>query len=288
MAEFATHLKFIARMAFFVFNIVFLVPCQHAFAECESSIKLDGTVSVECCAPREKCIPAGKAVYEYTEAAKDDPSLLSISMNASPWHLYDGDMRILTIEELAAMVKPNIGNGVKRVVLVASWTAVPPDVNSNSIAQKLSHLLNDFPVSGMDGFVWIAKDGTVRTTRQAFTIKQTCPYGIHPGDEVMVSLVAGWPIEFEENYIKKGDSDGIMRAGAGWDIYMLCPDKALQLFEAAAKLSNPIAAYNAALIHLERGKKTDLDAAIALLSQAAALGDKKAQDRVQQLKRKNQ
>jgi len=254
-----------------------------AAGKCETSLKLDGAVSVVCCAPTDGCIPADKAVYEYTEAAKDDPAMLSISLQSSPWHLYDGDMRILTVDELAQMVKPYLKKGVKRIVLVASWTGVSPDGKNKSIAQKLSDLLDGFPVSGMDGFVWLSKDGSVRTTQQAFTMKKVCPYEIHPGEDVMVSLVAGWPVEYEEDIVKSGDSDGLLRAGAGWDIFMLCPDKALELFEAAAKLSNPTAAYNAALIRLDSGTKADREAAVSLLRQAAGLGDKKAEARFKEL-----
>jgi hypothetical protein len=140
-----------------------LATGQNAFAGCENSLKLEGVMSVECCTSRDKCIPAGKAVYEYSEAAKDDPSLLSISMQSSPWHFYDNDMRILTVEELAEMVRPTIRK-VKRIALIASWTGVAPNPNGKSLAQKLSDLLDGFPVNGMDGFVWIVKDGSVRTT----------------------------------------------------------------------------------------------------------------------------
>jgi hypothetical protein len=180
-------------------------------------------------------------------------------------------------------VKPEL-QGVKRIVLIASWTGVAPDPNGKSLAQKLSDLLNGFPVTGMDGFVWIAKDGAIRTTHQRFTAKRAkYPYLVHPGDEVMASFSTGWHILFEDDWINERDAGGIMRAGVGWDVFGLCPDRALQSFETAAKLSDPIAAYNAALIRLQRGKEGDLVAATALLSQAAALGDKKAQARLQRL-----
>jgi len=266
-------------------NVVLLAAGPHAFADCEPPVTLEGTVSIECCIPPDECISAGRAIYDYSMSAKVDPDVLSISTQASPWHLYDGDMRIIPVEELAEGAKAKLRDGVKRIVLVASWTGVAPDRSGKSLAQKLSDALGGFPVSGMDGFVWIAKDGSIRTTRQAYTIKQKCPYAIHPGDEVMVSLVPGWLIAFEEDYIKKRDSEGIMRAGAGWDIFMLCPERALQSFEAAAALSNPIAAYNAALIRLERGKDGDLEAAAKLLTQAAKLGDKKAKARLQEMNR---
>lgn len=99
----------------------------------------------------------------------------------------------------------------------------------------------------------------------------------------MASLVAGWPLEYDDEFLEQGNADGVMRAGVGADVYMLCPDKALELYEAAAKLSSPIAAYNAAMIHLERGKEGDLKKAAILLSQAAALGDRKAAARLKGL-----
>ena len=145
MAEPATHLKFLARVAIFVFNIVLLISGQQAFADCESSLKLEGIVSVDCCAPRDNCISAGKANYEYTETAKDDSSVLNISMHASPWHFYDNDMRILTIEDMAEMAKPTLRNGVKRIVLTASWTGVAPHYNGKSLAQKLSRFAKWLP-----------------------------------------------------------------------------------------------------------------------------------------------
>lgn len=264
-----------------LFVCILLTECGYAFADCESSLELQGAVSIACCKPIESCSSAGETLYKYMDAIKDDPEVLTISLQASPWHLYDQDMRILRIEELAQMVKPQLKAPVKRIQLIASWTGVAPEKNWKPIAERLSSLLSGFPVSGMDGFLWVAKDGSVRTTKQAFTLKQKCPYRVHSGEEVMASLVAGWLIEFEEDYIKNQNADGIMRVGAGYDIYMLCLDKSLKSYEAAAKLSNPIAAYNAALIHLERGKKS---AATSLLSQAAALGDKKAKVLLGELK----
>jgi hypothetical protein len=268
-----------------MFGIFLLAISQSAFAVCESSLKLEGTVSVKCCTPQSECISAAKAVYDYTESAKDDPAALIISLHASPWHLYDSEMRILTIADLAQMVKPKLRGKVQRIILLASWTGVAPNSNGNSLAKKLSDFLGGFPVNGMDGFVWIAKDGSVRTTQQAFTIKPKCPYGVHPGDEVMVSLVLGWHVGYEDDYIKKRYSEGIKHAGAAWEIFMLCPEKALQSFETAAKLSNPIAAYNAALMRLERGNPGDYEAAIKLLKKAVALGDKKSQTKLHNLKR---
>jgi hypothetical protein len=254
---------------------------------CKSSLKLEGTLFVESCSLRDKgCISAGKAVYDYSITAKFEPHVIGMYMQASPWHMYDGEMRILTVEEVAETAKSLLKDDSKRVDLIASWTGVAPDPNGKSLAQKLSDALNGFPVRGMDGFVWMAKDGSVRTTHQAFTITRVRrPYGVHPGDEVMVSLVEGWFISFEEDWVKERRAEGIMRVGAAYDVFMLCPDRALQSFEAAARLSNAIAEYNAALIRLERGMEGDREAAVALLSQAASLGDKEAKVRLEKLKR---
>lgn len=276
------------KLTVVLFVIILLMEYGYAFAECETSLKLQGALSVACCKPADSCKSAGETLYKYMDAIKDDPEVLTIGLQASPWHLYDQEMRILRVEELAQMVKTQLKAPVKRIQLIASWTGVAPEKNWKSIAERLSSVLNGFPVSGMDGFLWVAQNGSIRTTKQAFTIKQTCPYGVHPGEDVMASLVAGWPIEFGEDYVKNQDADGIMRVGAGYDIYMLCLDKALQSYEAAAKLSNPIAAYNAALIHLERGSKSDIAAATSLLSQAIALGDKKSKVLLTELKQNSQ
>jgi len=107
-------------------NVVLLAAGPHAFADCEPPVTLEGTVSIECCIPPDECISAGRAIYDYSMSAKVDPDVLSISTQASPWHLYDGDMRIIPVEELAEGAKAKLRDGVKRIVLVASWTGVAP------------------------------------------------------------------------------------------------------------------------------------------------------------------
>jgi TPR repeat protein len=252
---------------------------------------LEGVVSLDQCTAGESCVSAAEALFQYStkeRAADDDSTTLNLSLHASPWRLYDMEKRIITIEEVAEMVKPFIAKGAKRIVLKASWTGVSPDRGEKSLATKLSEALGGFPVEGFDGFLWIAEDGSTRTTHQATTLFQGGgPYKIRPGSEVMVSMVAGWPAPLEDIFLRNKDADGIKDAGAGWDIFFLCPDRALQAFEAAARYANPIAAYNAALIRLERKSKGDLKAAAELLSQAANAGDKKAQERLKILRRQH-
>lgn len=72
-----------------------------------------------------------------------------------------------------------------------------------------------------------------------------------------------------------------MRAAAGWDVFFLCPDKALAGFERAAAKGSAIAAYNAALMRLERGREGDRTAALALLERGVALGDAKSKARLE-------
>ena len=198
--------------------------------------------------------------------------------------MYDGEMRILTVQDVVTMVRPMLKGEVKRIELQGSWTGMAPDKSGKSLARKLSDALGGFPVSGTDGFMWVAKNGTLRTTHQAFSVRKgSGPYGVRPGGEVMASLVAGWPSDLEDFFVKQGDADGVMRAAAGWDIFYLCPDHALASFERAAKMGNPIAAYNAAVMHLERSGEKDKQAAIVLLSQASKLGDKKSGELLQKL-----
>jgi hypothetical protein len=293
----AENLPFCVAVIFL--GTIMFVGILNVWGACESSLKVEGNLALEYCGPQEPqetCVPASKALFDYcaTAAKATDPSVLLICSHANPWRLYGGDMRIVTIEDMVNAIKHKLINSPawkdidppKRIVLVGSWTAVAPGPKGKSLVQKLSAALGDIPVSGMDGFVWLAKDGTVRTTHQAFTIVKPAkyPYLIRPGSEVMASFVAGWPVAFEEDYLKKKDAQGIMRAAAGWDIFMLCPEKALKLFEAAAELSHPIAAYNAAMIYLERGEKADLEAATALFKLAASLGDKWAKEKLEKLK----
>lgn len=248
-------------------------------AKCKTLMSLEGVTSIPGC-DSSKCVTGAEAVYEYSNNIPEnkDPNILVISLHSSPWHFYDGEMRILSIEEVAEIARPYIVKGVKRIILMASWSGVAPDSNENSLAEKLSNTLGGFPVSGMDGFVWLAPDGSIRTSRQAYSIwKSQGQYKIQEGAEVMVSMVAGWPVFYEDNFRGDKNPDGIMRAGAGWDIFFLCPDSALQSFEAAAQLSHPVAGYNAAVIRLERNSKGDVEAAKSLLTKAASAGDKKAQ-----------
>ncbi|RTL41359.1 MAG: sel1 repeat family protein [Rhodocyclaceae bacterium] len=267
--------------------VLLLAASFQVLAECKSPVELKGVVTVDPCTD-EACVSAAEAFFKYSTNKKDsqdDPTVLNISVHASPWRLYDADKRILTIEELAAVAKPHIESGVKRIVLKASWTGVPPGRGEKSLAMKLSDALGGFPVVGADGFVWVAEDGSLRTTHQAVTIFQGGrPYKVQPGREVMASLVAGWPATLEDVFLQAKDDVGIMHAGVGWDVFFLCPDRALQAFEAAARYANPIAAYNAALVRIQRNAKGDRDVAIALLSQAANQGDQKAQMRLAMLR----
>lgn len=258
-----------------------------ALADCESSLALDGMVFIEPCDPKTAtCKSAAESLHDYMELSEDSPAVLTIGLHTSPWRMYDADMRILTVEEMAAKIRPSLKGGViKRVELQGSWTAVAPDKHHKSLAERLSKALNGFPVGGTDGFLWISKDGSLRTTHQAFTVRKGAgPYRVRIGGEVMASLVAGWSSDWEEAFVKDGNSLGVMHAGAGWDIHYLCPERALAAFELAANMSNPIAAYNAALIRLDRGGKTDRKAAIALLSRASELGDQPAQAMLRALK----
>ena len=257
--------------------ITLLAACGFAHADCPSTLPLSGFTSIDNCDPsRATCVDAGAALFDYMDARKDDdPTVLVIGLHASPWHLYGPEYHIMEIEELAALVKQQ-GNKIKHVILLASWSGVAPDAHSPSLAQKLSLALRGMRVSGQDGFVWYEKSGAVHTTRQAFSGYKTGIYRVATGSKVMASLVAGWPAGLESEFAKRRDGEGMMRSGVGADVFMLCPDGALRAYDASADLSNPIGAYNAAIMRLERGRAGDKQQAIALLKKSAVLGDKKA------------
>jgi hypothetical protein len=264
--------------------LVVVASCCGAQAACPTAIPVQGIVNVKQCDPASaECMRADEALQKYMRATPDDgPEVLSIATHSSPWHLYDQDYRILEIDEVAAMVRQQ-GSNIKRVDLVASWSGALPAPGTRSLAQKLSTALGGKPVTGQDGFVWVSQKGVLRTTRQAFTVRLAGPYLVGTNDEVMASLVAGWPIDLEAQFIKERDADGLLRVGAAKEIFMLCLDDAMKSYDESAALNNPIAAFNAAIIRLERKQPGDVAAAMKLLKQSAAQGDKKAGKKLESL-----
>lgn len=252
---------------------------------CESDhrLGLSGTATVATCSPATSadCVFSGDVLYPYFAAAPDDPAVMGVGLQSSPWRLYDGDMRILSVEELAATVRANRDPAEKRVELIGSWTGVSPSPGVPSLADRLSKALDGFPVRGEDGFLWIKADGTRRTTRQAYTVRAGAgSYFLPKGGEVMAALAGGWLAEVEDR-IPDDQPDLLMRAAAGWDVLYLCPDRALAGFEHAAAKGSAIAAYNAALMRLERNAEGDRAVALALLARGAALGDAKSTTRLE-------
>ena len=249
---------------------------------CDTShLGLSGSLGAETCNPQmsSDCVNAAQALYEYAKAMPDDDALLSISMQANPWRMYDGQMRILTVDDLVDTIQPMLDGKVERVELIGSWTGVSPGPGVPSLAERVSKALNGFAVTGEDGFLWLSQDGGRRATRQAFTIHAGAgPYFLPDGADVLVPLVAGWPVSVLEQ-IADDDPEMLMRAAAGWDVFYLCPDKALAGFEHAAAKGSAIAAYNAAIMRLERDAGGDRDAAIRLLERAMELGDDKSRSR---------
>ncbi|MBB4127303.1 hypothetical protein GGR77_002617 [Xanthomonas translucens] len=263
-----------------VFALCLLSPAALA---CDNHLPLSGAVSVTTCSPREgstDCVYSGKALYDYMEAVPDTDAIFTIGLQASPWRMYDGEWRILTPEDVATIVRAQRDGNVQRVELVASWTGVSPGVDMPSLADRVSRALDGFPVRGEDGFLWLSKDGIRHTTHQAYTVREGAgSYFLPAGADLFVPLVAGWPT-FVEGDLADTDLTLLTQAAAGWDVMFLCPDKALAGFERAAAKGSAIAAYNAALMRLERGGDADRTIALALLERAAALGDEKSQARL--------
>ncbi len=129
--------------------------------------------------------------------------------------------------------------------------------------------------------MWVSRNGTLRTTHEAFTVRKgTGPYGVLKGADIMAALTIGWFAGHKDYFVQRRNADGVLRAGVGKDVFMLCPDGALDAFEQAAKLGSAVGAYNAAIMHLERGTPADSHEAMALLERAVELGDAKAKERL--------
>ncbi|MEB1529145.1 hypothetical protein VDQ83_08425 [Xanthomonas campestris pv. campestris] len=243
---------------------------------CDHHLPLADVVSVTTCSPSEDsvdCVYSGRALHDYMDAVPDTDADFILGLQASPWRMYDAEWRILTPDDIAASVRAQRDAKVKRVELLGSWTGVSPEPGVSSLADRVSKALDGFPVQGEAGFLWLSKDGSRRTTRQAYTVREGAgAYYLPEGADVFAALAAGWPT-YVEDEIAGTDLTLLTQAAAGWDVMFLCPDKALAGFERAAAKGSAIAAYNAALMRLERGGDAERAAALALLERAAALGD---------------
>jgi len=242
---------------------------------CGDAKAFEGTQAIQQCdqtSAADDCVPGPKAVFDAMEAL-DIPNVFTIGLQTSPWRMYDAENRIITVEEVAELVRAKRPTTDLRVRLVGSWTSKRPDGGGATLAQRLSAALDGFPVDGSDGFLWLSAKGKMRTTHQAFSIWKTGPYKVRPGDDVMVALVPGSLVQFEDRFAEDGHADGVLEAGVGDDVFMLCPEGALAAFERAAGMGNAIGAYNAGLMRAEAG---DYAAAINWLEKAATLGEGKA------------
>lgn len=251
---------------------------------CVAANALEGTFSIPHCdaeSDAANCIPGHQAVYEALEAL-EIPNEFTIGIQTSPWRMYGGDDRIITIEEMAASVREKRPETDRRVRLAGSWTAARPEGEGATLAQRLSAALEGFPVDGSDGFLWLSAKGDMRTTHQAFSIWKTGRYEVPRGGDVMVALVPGAMAQFEDQFAENGNAAGVVRAGVGKDVFMLCPEGALAAFERAAGMGSAIGAYNAGVMHAEAG---DRAAATNWLEKASALGDAKATERLAMLRK---
>lgn len=242
---------------------------------CGEAHRLEGVLSIPSCDPgsaADRCVPGSKAVFNALEAL-DIPEVFTVGVQTSPWRMYDAEGRIVTVEDMAAAIRAQRKDSDHSVYLVGSWTAVRPDGNDATLARRLSLALDGYPVDGTDGFLWLSPEGAMRTTRQAFSVWKTGRYSVEPGEDVLVALVPGAWSQFEHRFADEGVVEGVLQAGVGHDVFMLCPERALAAFERAAGMGSAIGAYNAGLMHAGNG---DRAAAIAWLQKAVSMGEAKA------------
>jgi hypothetical protein len=242
------------------------------------------TVLVDSCDPKSAgCKPASEVLARYADEYDSGDAVYSVAGPGNPWRLYDGDYRVLAVEDLAAQIRadPKFAKA-KKVLLLSSWSGVKPNDAPLSVAGRLSAALDGFPVEGMDGFVWFGPKGHVRTTHQAFTGTRPV-YFVRDGDEVMVSVVAMISPQLEQQLAGSEDPYAHRRIAASSDLYHMCPDEAVVRYEAAAARGDAVSAYNAAMIRLDRGGPGDAEEARRLLAKAADAGDEKARARLRRL-----
>lgn len=267
-----THPVGVTRPWVFMLAISLLLPAM-AWA-CPPSPVLKGVVNVPQCdstSHQLACIPAGRAVFEGMQAF-DIPHVFTIGLQTSPWRMYDGEGRILLVEEMAAAIRADRQDH-KRVHLVGSWTAARPDGGRDTLANRLSSALDGLPVDGTDGFLWLNQNGQIRTTQQAISLRGSGPYEVPVGADVMMAMVPGALVGHEDHFFQTADAEGLLQAAIGQDVFVLCPQRALAAFERAAELGSAIGAYNAGLMHAEAGNTQE---AATWLARAVSLGEPKA------------
>lgn len=242
---------------------------------CDQASLLEGVLSIPQCDPKtavDGCVTGRQAAYDALQAL-EIPGAFTIGVQTSPWRMYDAEGRIMTVEEVASTIRERRKDSHQRVHLAGSWTAARPDGNNATLAHRLSAALDGFPVDGSDGFLWLTPTGGMRTTHQAFSVWKTGPYSVGRSGDVLMALIPGALAQFEDQFAKDGIADGVLQAGIGHDVFMLCQDRALAAFERAAEMGNAIGAYNAGLMHVDNGDPTT---AIKWLEKAKTLGDTKA------------
>lgn len=268
----------------FRLSLVLVISLIPAYGRaCDPMPALEGVLPIPHCDPAlpdADCLPGGRAVYDAMQAV-EIPDVFTIGVQTSPWRMYDSEGRILTIEEVAAAIRGEIPDS-DRVRLVGSWTSARPDGSGETLAHRLSAVLDGFPVDGSDGFLWLSPSGAMRTTRQAYSVWKAGAYSVARGEDVLMAMVPGAMAQFEDELALGGHAAGVVEAGVGLDVFMLCPDRALAAFERAAGMGSAIGAYNAGLMHAERG---DRASAAEWLGLAQRLGEAKAADALTKLQR---
>lgn len=268
-----------------IFSLFLLLAWVGAYAECDSELPVSGALSMASCNPKQgKCLSVSEALLRYAQAYPDRDDVLLIASQASPWHFYDENSRIMPVNVMADSIRGHL-HQIKKVVLLSSWSGVRPHAGVPSLAEKLAQALAGFPVEGQAGFLWLTPNGGSKTTRQRYSVVKGSPYRVQNGAEVMAAMQYADPLSRDEQALSAQDAQGVFYAGAAWEILGLCPQKAMLRFATAAKLNHPVAAYNWAVMLLETGRSEDAQAARKILESVASQ-DQPAQALLAQLSAK--
>lgn len=241
------------------------VACDGGLAPSGPPVTLEGCGEI---GPDCRTAEALLALY-----ARDDdgrPEVLTVGLQASPWRLYDGAWRIVSVDRLAGLIRGALTPEIRGVQLRASWTGVVPPGAERSLADQVSAALDGFPVSGAAGFLWQGPNDAHHITGQAATTVRGAVHTARPGEAVMSSAAAFVAPEAEDRIPEAARAAFLLRRGVSEDVLGLCPSDALAQFRRAAEAGSPVAAYNAAVMLLETGERA---AALTLLDRAAAGGD---------------
>ena len=174
----------------------------------------------------------------------DDPTVLGHIFPPSPWRFYDQEMRIIPVEELGGFGTPPSQKG-------CSTLSQGLLERCGARAERKSPAARIFQCFGRKSrskarMVSSGWRGTVPANdKTGASVMSGSALSGQKGGEVLAALVASWLTFPEDPASGRRDAEGLLHAGAGADIFLLCPTRpCVSSLTRRQVWGSPIAAYN--------------------------------------------